>query len=202
MGAVYQQGYARKKVYPKEGLYSITPGDRGGETALGISRVIWPKATIWPLVDAAKSSPDFPKSLLTNDAFWVEVENFYREKFWDRMQLSLVNDQAIADEIMDTGINCGVLGAIQCCQVACNLMNLNQKKWADITPDGKPGPATIAAVNACIADKRMAKALLIALNGEQYMRYRSICFNNPDQEKFFAGWLIGRVGLGENHENS
>jgi len=90
----------------------------------------------------------------------------------------------VAEELLDTGVNCGTSFAKPLLQRALNLMN-NQGKagWPDLSVDGIYGPATLNALKTYLA-KRGKEVPVRVLNIMQGQRYIEICERNPSQEQF------------------
>lgn len=168
-----------------EGAWVDDKDDRGGETYRGIARNFWPKWEGWGIIDEKKHYTPFPNNLKGNSELDNFVKQFYKREFWNTAHLDDVHDQDIANEIFDTAVNMGPKTARRMLQKALNLLNRNQKDYRDLTVDGVIGPETLGALNG----NRRPKNVLKALNGLQFMRYVKIVKRNPDQEKFFNGWL-------------
>lgn len=169
-----------------EGYYANDPADTGGETYRGIARKHNPNWSGWAIIDTQRKKSGFPvnlKDVMTSLETYVERQ--YKQSYWDVNNLDLVNDQAIANELFDTGVNMGVGVAAKFLQEALNLCNRNQRDYPDLKVDGQIGPATLRTLNG----HSRAKAVLKALNVLQGRKYIEICERNPSQEKFFMGWL-------------
>jgi len=93
--------------------YVNDPDDRGKETVAGISRYFWPKAKIWPLIDAAKLKPNFPESLVNNEELFALILEFYKLNFWDVVQSDKIKNQDIGKIIVDTAVLEGLKPAIK-----------------------------------------------------------------------------------------
>lgn len=170
-----------------EGGYVNDPDDNGGETYKGISRKWHPDWTGWSIIDVYKQS----HSLKTGDTISGEtlaklVMEFYQLKFWDSNRLDEINDQDIANEIYDTGVNMSYKTAAKILQEALNLLNRNCKDYPDINVDGMIGKATLDIVN----NHKYPRAIVKTLNVLQGARYVDLCKHDPNQEKFFRGWLM------------
>ncbi len=104
----------------------------------------------------------------------------------------------VAEELLDTGVNCGTGFAKPLLQRALNLLN-NQGKagWSDLSVDGVYGPATLNALKNYLnkRGKEGEKVLVRVLNIMQGQRYIEICERNPTQEQFFYGWIANRVAI-------
>lgn len=171
---------ALEKTLRTEGGYANDPADRGGETYRGIARHHHPAWEGWGLVDAWKRRGGNEAELSRNEALQALVATFYRRNFWDTLRLSELRDQAVAEEVFDSAVNCGASRAGRWLQQAVNLVGR-----ASIAEDGAVGPITIAAANAT----EWQGGLLRALNGLQFGHYHQIVQRDPGQQRFFRGWL-------------
>lgn len=167
----------------REGGYVNNPADRGGPTRFGITEAVARQ-------NGYKGHmKDLPESL---------ARDIYLKQYWISPRFNQVNEVSplIAEELLDTGVNCGTGFAKPTLQRALNLMN-NQGKggWPDLAVDGVYGPATLNALKTYLAKrgKEGEKTLLKVLNILQGNRYIEICERNPSQEQFFYGWIRERV---------
>ena len=168
-----------------EGKYSADRLDPGGETFMGISRVYWPSWSGWPKIDQWKIKGGPPPDLQQ------EVEQFYYENFWQRIQGDRISQlsAAIATELFDTAVNMSVSDAVRFLQTALNMQNEGATIYPDLQVDGRLGPRTIETLQAYLFQKAALKTqnetiLLNCMNGEQYIAYK----NNPRHEHF-RGWF-------------
>ena|SRR3990167_8015316 len=169
-----------------EGGYSFDPVDKGGETYKGIARKANPAWAGWVILDnLKKDTKNFPNNLDVDSSLQSHVKSLYKTNYWDKNKLDAVNDQDIANESFDTGVNQGVGVAAKYIQEALNLLNRNQQSYPDLKVDGAIGNTTLGVLNS----HPNPKAVLKTMNGLQFMKYVEICRNNPVQEKFFNGWL-------------
>lgn len=169
-----------------EGGYSMDPNDPGGETIYGVARKKNPAWEGWALVDNFKKDVNnFPKNALADSAVMSHVKQLYKKQYWDVHLLDTVNSQEIANEIFDTGINVGTGKAASFLLLALNLLNRQQKDYADVPEDGKIEAADIALLNA----HKRPQNVLKTLNGLQFMHYYTITKSKPDFEIYFNGWL-------------
>ena len=175
-----------------EGGYVNDPADAGGETYKGVSRRFNPSWTGWKTVDelkqTARNDSDFKRSLDQNEKLQEEIRLFYKQNFWDRFWGDKIPEQEIAEEVFDTGVNLGVRSAVTFLQESLNLLNRNQKNYADIVEDGLFGPDTLNALETClkIDDFSYLLKLMNILQGTHYIEYMR---TNPTQERFVRGWL-------------
>lgn len=169
----------------REGGYVNIPADRGGATKYGITES----------VARANGYKGNMKDLLESLA-----REIYRKQYWTQPRFDQVNliSPLVAEELLDTGVNCGVGFAKPTLQRALNLLN-NQGKggWSDLVVDGVYGPATLNALKIFLAKrgKDGEKTLLKVLNILQGNRYIEITERNPSQEQFFYGWISQRVAI-------
>lgn len=168
-----------------EGGYVNDRDDPGGETYKGVARSRNGYWAGWEIVDQLKGHIGFPKSLDGNQTLQKLVKEFYKDQYWDALNLDLVKDQAIANELFDTSVNMGVDFASVSLQKVLNVANRNERDYKDLIVDGKVGPKTISALNAHPSPSNILKAL----NAVQGYRYIEICLNNPTMEKYFNGWI-------------
>jgi lysozyme family protein len=173
------------KLIPVEGGYANNPLDNGGETYKGIARKSHPAWLGWKIIDALRKEPGFPRNLKNNTNLQVQVESFYQVEFWDKIPGSSIAHQKIADELFDSSVNFGIKPAVGFVQKALNILNKNQKLYADITVDGVMGSTTIGLINAT----EDVDSLLRGMNSYQAAHYIKICEANPSQEEFFRGWI-------------
>lgn len=173
-----------------EGGYVNDPTDKGGETLNGISRVHFPNLLLWTKLDAIKKgkTPSQINQYVKNDAtMQTMIDEFYKSNFWDVLKLDYVNNQDVANELFDTGVNMGVKTAAKMLQEALNLCNRNGLNYPDVAVDGiiSANGETIKTLNG----KADTKAVYNTLNMLQGERYLNIMRSNKSQEKFWDGWI-------------
>ncbi|MFM7811287.1 MAG: glycoside hydrolase family 108 protein [Acinetobacter junii] len=167
----------------REGGYVNNPADRGGATKYGITEAVARQHGYTGRMQ------DLPRSF---------AETIYRKTYWISPRFDQVNaiSTAVAEELLDTGVNCGTGFAKPLLQRALNLLN-NQGKggWPDLVVDGVYGSATLNALKTYLAKrgKDGEKVLVRVLNIMQGQRYIEICERNPTQEQFFYGWINNRT---------
>lgn len=164
----------------KEGGYSNHPNDKGGETCWGIT------------VNVARANgyngamKDLPLDMAIK---------IYKSEYWVQPRFGLVanSNAKIAEELFDTGVNCGTSFAKNSLQNALNLLNQNQTLFQNLKVDGAIGQKTIDALNICLKRPNGEQIVLKVLNGLQFEKYANICRQNENQESFFWGWVSHRV---------
>jgi lysozyme family protein len=139
-------------------LTGIITVDRGGRTRFGVSEKAHPE--VWK---------DGPPSL--EDAL-----SLAQIEYWDRHKLAGVNDQEVANYILDMIYNEGP-AAIKLVQVA-----LNDFEFA--TVDGEMGAQTLAAIN-----RQEPAAFLQALSYHRKLFYKHLAEENEANARWLPIWL-------------
>jgi lysozyme family protein len=166
----------------REGGYADHPADKGGPTCFGITQAV-----------ARAHGYAGPMRQLPRK----EAAVIYRRLYWLRPRLDEIASRSprLAAELFDTGVNMGPAVAITFLQRALTALNRNGKDYADLTPDGRVGPATLAALDAFfrIRGRSSGETALLraleALQGERYLRLAERRPGNYILEK------AGRVGI-------
>lgn len=102
-----------------EGGYTNDKDDAGGETYLGISRKFNPAWSGWKQVDEVKKKfPTYTNKQLTNvlkanNILTNSARQYYKVKYWDKLKLDNENNQELAHQMFDTGVNMGLTIAKQ-----------------------------------------------------------------------------------------
>ncbi len=156
-----------------EGRYANDPDDSGGETYRGISRNNWPKWAGWPIIDEIKHSKGKTASIINkaaaiNSVLQAKVMEFYKVNFWYPLNLQLINDQQLATNVYDFGVNAGTTRAGKFLQQAANAV------CGELVVDGDVGPATVNQVN-----KLDGKSVYDKFNTLRGGFYDGIIKNNP-----------------------
>lgn len=168
----------------REGGYANHPVDRGGPTMYGITEAV---ARAHGFAGAMR---DLPRE---------EAAAIYRRLYWLRPKFDRVAQRVprVAAELFDTGANMGPAVATTFLQRALTALNRSGRDYADLTPDGRIGSMTLAALDAYLVarSQRGGETVLLraleALQGERYLR---LAEKRPANEAFLYGWLANRVG--------
>ena len=168
----------------REGGFVSHPADKGGPTRFGITEAV-----------ARAHGYAGEMAVLPRD----EAAAIYRRLYWLRPRFDQVakRSPAVAAELFDTGANMGPAVAATFLQRALTALNRGGKDYPDLTPDGRVGPATIAALDAFLEARGMAggeTVLLRALEALQGERYLRLAEKRPANEAFLYGWLANRIG--------
>jgi len=167
----------------REGGYVSHPADRGGPTCFGITEAV-----------ARAHGFAGPMRQLPRD----EAARIYKRLFWLRPGFEQIatRSAAVAAELFDTGVNMGPAVAATFLQRALTALNRNGQDYPDLTPDGRIGPQTLAALDAFLkvrgsSGETVLLRALEALQGERYLR---LAERRPANEAFLYGWLANRIG--------
>jgi lysozyme family protein len=155
-----------------EGGYVNNAADKGGATKYGVTLATWqhlghPSAT----ADDIKN--------LTEDDFLIVLRTY-----WNQWQADLINNQSIAELLVDWVYNSGVYGI------------KTPQTILGVVADGQVGQKTINAINTANQAELFAK-----LKQARIDFFKAIVAHNPSQHIFLQGWL-NRVNSFNFSENS
>ena len=130
----------------------------------------------------------------------AEAVAIYHRLYWLKPGFALVAERAaaVAAELFDTGVNMGPAVAAGFLQRALNALNRGASDYPDLVPDGRIGPATLAALDAFLRHRGAggATVLVKAMEALQGERYIALAERRPSQEAFLYGWLANRIAGG------
>lgn len=166
----------------REGGYSNNAADAGGETMWGITVAV---ARAFGYAGAMR---DMPRSTA------VQI---YRSRYWLQPKFDLVDavSPALADKLFDIGVNAGQPKGVRFLQRALNVLNRNQRDFADIAVDGGIGAMTIAALKAFLAVRGADghRVLLGMVTAQQSVYYIECAEKRVENETFEYGWQLNRA---------
>ncbi len=167
----------------REGGYVSHAADRGGPTCFGITEAV-----------ARAQGYAGPMRRLPRG----EAARIYKRLYWLRPGFDQIatRSAAVAAELFDTGVNMGPAVAATFLQRALTALNRNGQDYPDLTPDGRVGPQSLAALDAFLkargsSGETVLMRALEALQGERYLR---LAERRPANEAFLYGWLANRIG--------
>ncbi|MDD1450806.1 glycosyl hydrolase 108 family protein [Sphingomonas sp. H160509] len=162
-----------------EGGYVNHPADPGGETHMGITKVV-----------AIQNGYTGPMRTLPRE---VAESIYYRRYLIDPGYAALVPiDAAVTEELFDTTVNMGSARPSRWFQASTNAVC-----GTTLTVDGRVGPGTIAAYRACqsrIGAANLCAVTLDQLDAAQGFEYARLVCVNPKLKVFYKGWIAHRVG--------
>lgn len=169
-------------VLAKEQGFVDNPADRGGPTRWGITQATARANGYTGLMQ------ELPLAL---------AREIYRRRYISEPRFDQVADlsEAIASELIDTGVNMGPARASEFLQRWLNAFNAEGSRYADLFVDGRIGPVTLNALQAFLRWRgKQGEAVMVkALNHIQGARYLEIAENDPDQEAFVYGQILNRT---------
>jgi lysozyme family protein len=129
--------------------------------------------------------PDLPEKFWTEPPLsaLLKAEALYSDKYWDALRLDEIVDQAVASKLFDMCVPMGLKEAAILAQRAANGLLLGSSKAPAI--DGRIGPRTIAAINACPPE-----SMVEALCNLSKVFFCEVAAKNPAKKKDdLRGWL-------------
>lgn len=150
-----------------EGGYVNDPDDKGGSTNMGVTLSTWRAVGYDKNGDGKIDDKDI--RLLSEEDF-----NLVLKKYWDRWQADKINNQSIANILVDWVWGSGKWGIV----IPQRIMGLTQ--------DGIVGPKTISKVNDLIV--KDAKSFFNEIYAARTKFLDDIVKNNLSQKKFIKGW--------------
>lgn len=162
-----------------EGGYVNHPADPGGETNMGVTKKV--------AVEAGYTGPmrQLPREV---------AESIYHDQYIVAPGYAplVPLDAEVTAELFDTAVNMGPARPSRWFQGAVNAICA-----ADLKPDGKVGPATIAAFRSCqawIGPRDMCLATIVLLDARQRAEYDRLVAAKPSLKVFHRGWINKRIG--------
>jgi lysozyme family protein len=147
----------------------VVTRDEDGRTRFGICEKFHPEL-----------NENFWTGVTTYALSWAEM--IYRSDYWSALRLGEIVDQAVASKLFDMCVPMGRKEAVTLGQRAANGLLLGSSRAPAI--DGRIGPQTIAALNACPPSN-----LVEALCNLSKIFFCEVAANNPAKEKDLKGWL-------------
>lgn len=167
-------------------LFTVTQYDRGGATKFGITYETYRRFCYKKLEICDKNNDNILSSLDLSMTTIRDVQPIYYELYWSKMQGDLIENQAIAEIIVDMNINCGSgqknrhIKAIQ--------------KFVGVKSDGIMGKNTVKYIN-----QTNSKVLYEKIYNYRSRYYKAIGVGN--QKKFLRGWLNRLNNSKKIHQN-
>ena len=168
----------------REGGFTDNPKDKGGPTRWGITQAV---ARQYGYTGDMRTLP-------REVAKAIYLELYYVGPKFDQVHAL---SPRIAEELTDTGVNCGQAVAAKFLQRALNAFNREASIYPDITVDGQLGIRSLAALRAYLEHRGAEgeEVMLKALNCLQGERYIGLAERRPANEEFVWGWIKNRVDL-------
>lgn len=150
-----------------EGGFVNDPVDKGGATNMGVTIGTWRSVGYDKDGDGDIDVDDL--HLLTPDDV---IERVLRPHYWNRWRADEINNQSIANILVDWVWASGSHGIRR------------PQRILGVTADGIVGPKTLAAVNSMDPME-----LHFRIKNDRIRFIDEICKANPSQERFRSGWI-------------
>jgi len=149
-----------------EGGFSNRKEDAGGPTNMGVTIATW-RAQGYDKDGDGDIDVDDLREITEEDA-----KSIFERKYWDRWKADQIQDQSIANILVDWVWGSGVHG-----------IKIPQRMLR-VQVDGIVGPKTLAALNA-----QEPKSFFEALRRERENFFERICETRPANRANLKGWL-------------
>lgn len=159
-----------------EGGESNHPSDRGGHTYRGVTQNSWNRYC------EKLGIKTKPVTQLT----WSELEDFYKDEYWDTCKLDFVEDTFVCMEVFDSAVLHGPQTAVMFLQRAINFLLPTAAPLLKV--DGDLGQKTRAALSSLLS-LRLRLHLLLCCNAEQYKFLSNLALRDASQRNFTRGWV-------------
>ena len=92
-------------------IWTKVDGDSGGETWSGISRKANPSWSGWKILDQIKNKKNGQK--ISTPELEERKQSLYHTNYWNPIWGDEIKNQKVANDLYDTGVNCGVSMSIK-----------------------------------------------------------------------------------------
>lgn len=154
------------KILKWEGGFVNHPNDKGGATNKGIT--IGTFTHYRKLKGLPQPSVEELKSISNTE--WMDI---LKTLYWDKWKADLINNQSIANFLVDWVWASGVYGIKY------------PQQTIGVTADGIVGAKTLAAVNEYPDQEELFQKLW----NRRKQHFENIVRNNPSQKVFLKGWM-------------
>ena len=171
-------------IFAVEGDYSNNKNDPGGKTKYGVTEAV-----------ARKHGYEGDMKVLPKETAYKIYEKDYIEA--PGFNLFLEVSPAVAEELVDSGVNVGPGRPSIWLQNSLNLLSKQGTSYPLIPVDGSVGPRTLEAYKNLERTRGKVTAcqlVIKSLDGQQTQYYLDISKSNPKLQEFTAGWLTHRIG--------
>lgn len=135
--ANFEEAFARTEKFEGKNIWTKTEGDAGGETWSGISRVANPTWAGWKIIDGIPNKKH-GQAFSTPELERLKRE-LYKNNYWNTVWGDRINNQKVAEDMYDTGVNMGVATSIK----------LSERQWG-LTETGKMSEALLSKLNSVV----------------------------------------------------
>lgn len=109
--AEFLKAFQRTEIFEGKDIWTKINGDSGGETWSGISRKANPSWSGWKIIDRISNKKSGQK--ITTPKLEELKQSLYRNKYWNAIRGDEILNQAVANDLYDVSVNCGVSVSIR-----------------------------------------------------------------------------------------
>lgn len=103
--ANFEEAFRRTEKFEGKNIWTKIDGDSGGETWSGISRKANPNWAGWKLIDAIPNKKN--NQVITSPELEKLKLELYKTNYWNPVWGDRINNQKVAEDMYDTGVNMG-----------------------------------------------------------------------------------------------
>ncbi len=103
--ANFEIAFKRTEKAEGRNIYTNTPNDAGGETWSGISRRANPNSKIWKVLDSIPGKRHM-QVIASPELERIKLD-LYKNNYWNPLWGDKINNQRVANDMYDTGVNMG-----------------------------------------------------------------------------------------------
>lgn len=109
--ADFEKAFARTEKFEGVNVYTKTPGDSGGETWSGISRVANPNWGGWKILDLIPNKKH--NQVISTPELERLKRELYKKNYWNPVWGDRIRNQKVAEDMYDMGVNAGPATSIK-----------------------------------------------------------------------------------------
>ena len=170
-------------------FFTVTQYDVGGATKFGVTYAVYKTWCHGKVVVIAPCDKDGNGYITTNDlrlTVLKDVKPIYKSHYWNICKADLIDNQAVAENIVDMIVHCGM---------GRNRQHIKAiQRIVGVVQDGKIGPRTLRAIN-------QGNSLKIYDDLTKYRKsfYKKLTLKKRSQKKFLKGWYKRLLILKQIH---
>lgn len=166
-------------------------GDSGGLTFCGIARASNPAFPGWTEIDnflKTLSIKEAAAICVKDTALMSMVKDIYRKKYWDGPGYGKIEDQDLANQVYDAGVNFGTTKFSDGPNPGTSRANKGLQGVLGLMADGMLDERTFEACNHPEPPLTVNGIVDLFLTWRRHY-YQTIVAEKPQMEKFLKGWL-------------
>lgn len=157
----------------------VTIDNNGWPVRFGINKKFHKDIDQDGVLDHDVDEAFWDESKMGADEALVYAEGLYKTYYWAKIQGDKIQDQAIANKMMDMAVNEGVVRTVKMAQQVARVWG-----HAEVTIDGVMGPVTLSAVNAT------GPTFMLSGLRQEYVEWiETVLKVHPEWEGLRDGWM-------------